>query len=186
MSKPFINPLPIAVLGFCAFSGTGKTTLLTQLIPELNRRGLRLAVLKHAHHDFDVDIPGKDSFEMRKAGAQQVLVASHMRWALMTEDPVEGDPDLIYLLKLLDSNKADIVLVEGFKKLSLPKIELHRAAHGKPFIHTHDENIIAIACCNDTQLPTSLLRLDINNINQIADFIIQYKNNYTPQQESSE
>jgi molybdopterin-guanine dinucleotide biosynthesis protein MobB len=186
MSKPFINPLPIAVLGFCAFSGTGKTTLLTQLIPELNRRGLRLAVLKHAHHDFDVDIPGKDSFEMRKAGAQQVLVASHMRWALMTEDPVEGDPDLIYLLKLLDSNKADIVLVEGFKKLSLPKIELHRAAHGKPFIHTHDENIIAIACCNDTQLPTSLLRLDINNMNQIADFVIQYKNNYTPQQESSE
>jgi molybdopterin-guanine dinucleotide biosynthesis protein MobB len=186
MSKPFINPLPIAVLGFCAFSGTGKTTLLTQLIPELNRRGLRLAVLKHAHHDFDVDIPGKDSYEMRKAGAQQVLVASQMRWALMTEDPVEGDPDLIYLLNQLDTNKADIVLVEGFKKLALPKIELHRAAQGKPFIHTHDENIIAIACCNDTQLPTSLLRLDINNMNQIADFVIQYKNNYTPQQESSE
>jgi molybdopterin-guanine dinucleotide biosynthesis protein MobB len=186
MTIAFTNPLTIPVLGFCAYSGTGKTTLLTQLIPELNRRGLRLAVLKHAHHDFDVDTPGKDSYEMRKAGAQQVIVASHMRWALMTEDPVEGDPDLIYLLKQLDTNKADIVLVEGFKKLALPKIELHRAAHGKTFIHIQDENIIAIACCNDTQLPTSLLRLDINNINQIADFVIQYKNNYTPQREGCE
>ena len=180
MSNPFTNPLPIPVLGFCAYSGTGKTTLLTQLIPELNRRGIRLAVVKHAHHDFDVDIPGKDSYEMRKAGARQMLVASHVRWALMTEDAQEGDPELTHLLRQIDADNVDIVLVEGFKKLALPKIELHRAAHGKPFIYTGDDNILAIACCHDTQLPTealpeSLSRLDINNIEQIADYVEQYR-----------
>ncbi|WP_394202753.1 bifunctional molybdopterin-guanine dinucleotide biosynthesis adaptor protein MobB/molybdopterin molybdotransferase MoeA [Shewanella waksmanii] len=178
MSIPFNNPLSIPVLGFCAYSGTGKTTLLKKLIPELNRRGVRLAVIKHAHHNFDVDIPGKDSFEMRKAGARQMLVASHIRWALMTEDEVEDAPKLPHLLQQIEQDKIDIVLVEGFKKLELPKIELHRAAHGKPFIHTHDDNIQAIACCDDTELPTELRRLDINNVSQIADFVIEYKDNY--------
>lgn len=178
MSNPFVNPLAIPVLGLCAYSGTGKTTLLKQLIPELNARGLRLAVIKHAHHNFDVDIPGKDSYEMRKAGARQMLVASHVRWALMTEDARDGDPELVHLLKQIEADKVDIVLVEGFKKLALPKIELHRAAHGKPFIYTHDENILAIACCDDTQLPSELLRLDINNVNQIADFVVEYTQNW--------
>ncbi len=180
MSIPFNNPLSIPVLGFCAYSGTGKTTLLKKLIPELNRRGLRLAVIKHAHHNFDVDIPGKDSYEMRKAGARQMLVASHVRWALMTEDPVEGDPSLPHLLKQIEQDQVDIVLVEGFKKLELPKIELHRAAHGKPFIHTHDANIQAIACCNDTEVPSDLTRLDINNVEQIADFVINYAKTWQP------
>ncbi len=183
MSNPFVNPLAIPVLGFCAYSGTGKTTLLKQLIPELNQRGLRLAVIKHAHHNFDVDIPGKDSYEMRKAGARQMLVASHVRWALMTEDARDGDPELVHLLKQIEADKVDIVLVEGFKKLALPKIELHRAAHGKPFIYTQDENILAIACCDDTQLPSSelpteLRRLDLNNIGQIADFVMDYAKNW--------
>lgn len=178
MSHPFINPLSIPVLGFCAYSGTGKTTLLKQLIPELNRRGLRLAVIKHAHHNFDVDIPGKDSYEMRKAGARQMLVASHVRWALMTEDAREGDPELVHLLKQIEADKVDIVLVEGFKKLALPKIELHRAAHGKPFIYTQDENILAIACCDDTELPQQLRRLDLNNVDQIADFVMEYAKNW--------
>lgn len=159
MSVPFNNPLPIPVLGFCAYSGTGKTTLLKKLIPELNRRGLRLAVVKHAHHNFDVDIPGKDSYEMRKAGARQMLVASHVRWALMTEDPVEDAPELPHLLAQIEADKVDIVLVEGFKKLALPKVELHRAAHGKPFIHPHDEHIQAIACCDDTELPSDLRQI---------------------------
>ncbi|MDB2386139.1 bifunctional molybdopterin-guanine dinucleotide biosynthesis adaptor protein MobB/molybdopterin molybdotransferase MoeA [Shewanella sp.] len=180
MSIPFTNPLPIAVLGFCAYSGTGKTTLLTQLIPELNRRGIRLAVIKHAHHNFDVDIPGKDSYEMRKAGATQMLVASHVRWALMTEDARDSDPELPHLLEQIDASKVDIVLVEGFKKLALPKIELHRAAHGKPFIHTHDDNIQAVACCDDTQLPADLKRLDINNVPQIADYVCDYIANWKP------
>ena len=174
MSIPFTNPLSIPVLGFCAYSGTGKTTLLKKLIPELNSRGVKLAVIKHAHHNFDVDIPGKDSFEMRKAGARQVLVASHIRWALMTEDAVQGDPQLPHLLQQIEQDKVDIVLVEGFKKLELPKIELHRAAHGKPFIHTQDDNIQAIACCDDTQVSGDLHRLDINNVAQIADFVIEY------------
>ncbi|AQS35387.1 molybdopterin-guanine dinucleotide biosynthesis protein MobB [Shewanella psychrophila] len=174
MSIPFTNPLSIPVLGFCAYSGTGKTTLLKKLIPELNSRGVKLAVVKHAHHNFDVDIPGKDSFEMRKAGARQMLVASHVRWALMTENAVEGDPQLPHLLQQIEQDKVDIVLVEGFKKLELPKIELHRAAHGKPFIHTQDDNIQAIACCDDTQVPSELHRLDINNVAQIADFVIEY------------
>ncbi|MCU7963531.1 bifunctional molybdopterin-guanine dinucleotide biosynthesis adaptor protein MobB/molybdopterin molybdotransferase MoeA [Shewanella oncorhynchi] len=183
MSNPFDNPLAIPVLGFCAYSGTGKTTLLKQLIPELNQRGLRLAVIKHAHHNFDVDIPGKDSYEMRKAGARQMLVASHVRWALMTEDARDGDPELVHLLKQIEADKVDIVLVEGFKKLALPKIELHRAAHGKPFIYTQDENILAIACCDDTQLPNDALpselrRLDLNNVSQIADFVMEYAQNW--------
>ncbi|WP_394129195.1 bifunctional molybdopterin-guanine dinucleotide biosynthesis adaptor protein MobB/molybdopterin molybdotransferase MoeA [Shewanella maritima] len=178
MSVPFSNPLPVPVLGFCAYSGTGKTTLLKQLIPELNRRGLRLAVIKHAHHNFDVDIPGKDSYEMRKAGARQMLVASHVRWALMTEDPVGHDPKLDHLLRQIEADKVDIVLVEGFKKLTLPKIELHRASHGKPLIHTHDENIVAIACCDDTQTPDELTRLDLNNVSQIADFVVQYQQDW--------
>ena len=180
MSIPFTNPLAIPVLGFCAYSGTGKTTLLKQLIPELNRRGVRLAVIKHAHHNFDVDIPGKDSFEMRKAGAKQMLVASHVRWALMTEDARDSDPELPHLLNQIEADKVDIVLVEGFKKLELPKIELHRAAHGKPFIHTHDDNIQAIACCDDTELPAELKRLDINNVPQIADYVCDYIANWKP------
>ncbi|WOT05343.1 bifunctional molybdopterin-guanine dinucleotide biosynthesis adaptor protein MobB/molybdopterin molybdotransferase MoeA [Shewanella youngdeokensis] len=180
MSIPFTNPLPIPVLGFCAYSGTGKTTLLKQLIPELNRRGVRLAVIKHAHHNFDVDIPGKDSFEMRKAGAKQMLVASHVRWALMTEDAKDTDPELPHLLKQIDSDHVDIVLVEGFKKLELPKIELHRSAHGKPFIHTHDQHIQAVACCDDTELPSELKRLDINNVPQIADYVCDYIANWKP------
>ena len=178
MTALFTNPLPIPVLGFCAYSGTGKTTLLKRLIPLLNQRGLRLAVIKHAHHNFDVDIPGKDSFEMRKAGAKQVLVASNMRWALMTEDPLDDDPQLQHLLRQIEVDKVDIVLVEGFKKLALPKIELHRAAHNKPLIHIHDDNIVAIACCDETTVPASLTRLDLNNVAQIADFVQHYQQNW--------
>lgn len=174
MSSAFFNPLSVPVLGFCAYSGTGKTTLLKQLIPELTHRGVRLAVVKHAHHNFDVDIPGKDSYEIRHAGARQVLVASHVRWALMTEDEVSGDPQLPHLLKQIAVEQIDMVLVEGFKKLNLPKIELHRAACGKPFIYSADNNILAVACCDDTQLPKDVCRLDINNIPQIADFVQQY------------
>jgi len=180
MTALFTNPLSIPVLGFCAYSGTGKTTLLKQLIPLLNQRGLRVAVIKHAHHNFDVDIPGKDSFEMRKAGARQVLVASHVRWALMTEDLVDDDPQLQHLLRQIEADKIDIVLVEGFKKLALPKIELHRAAHNKPLIHIHDDNIVAIACCDETSVSNTLTRLDLNNVAQIADFVQNYQQTWQP------
>lgn len=178
MSNSFKNPLSIPVLGICAYSGTGKTTLLRQLIPSLAEQGIRVAVVKHAHHDFDVDVPGKDSYEVRKAGAKQVLVASHVRWALMTEAPCEGDPQLTHLLSQIEVDKVDMVLVEGFKKLTLPKIELHRAAHGQPFIYQNDKNILAIACCQDTQLPQEIQRLDLNNVQQICDFVTSYVNNW--------
>ncbi|GLP97539.1 bifunctional molybdopterin-guanine dinucleotide biosynthesis adaptor protein MobB/molybdopterin molybdotransferase MoeA [Paraferrimonas sedimenticola] len=174
MATPFQNPLNIPVIGFCAYSGTGKTTLLKKLIPELNRRGLRLACVKHAHHNFDVDTPGKDSYEMRHAGARQMLVASHIRWALMTEDKVDEAPSLPHLLRQIEQDQVDIVLVEGFKKLALPKIELHRASHGKPLIHEVDEYVQAIACDDETELQVDIERLDLNNVEQIADYVCAY------------
>jgi molybdopterin-guanine dinucleotide biosynthesis protein MobB len=120
----------IPLLGFAAYSGTGKTTLLEQLIPELNQANIRVAMVKHTHHEkFDIDKPGKDSYRLRKAGAEQMLVASAKRWALMVEHPAQAtlnEPDLFELLPHLDLSKADLILVEGFKHENISKIELHR------------------------------------------------------------
>lgn len=172
----------VPVLGICAYSGTGKTTLLLKLLPELNRRGLKVAVVKHAHHNFEVDKPGKDSFELRKAGADQMLIGSSNRRALMMERPVEGDPDLKELLAMIDQSRIDLILVEGFKKLALPKLELHRAEVGKPFVFTHDPLIQAIACDEATQLPSdcTLPQLSINDVDGIADFIQRFIAQWTP------
>ncbi|SDI30029.1 molybdopterin molybdotransferase [Ferrimonas sediminum] len=172
----------VPVLGICAYSGTGKTTLLKKLIPELNRRGKRLAVVKHAHHNFDVDIPGKDSYELRKAGAEQMLVASHVRRCLMAEKVTDGDPDLKELLAMIDQSRVDMILVEGFKKLPLPKLELHRAEVGKPFVYTQDDAIQALAVDADTQLPAdlSLPVMDINDVDAIADFIETFVADWKP------
>lgn len=165
---------PVPLCGFVAWSGTGKTTLLEKLIPELRRRGLRIALLKHAHHDFDIDKPGKDSFRLRKAGAEQVLIASRRRWALIHENADEQpEPALFDLLAQLDTSCLDLVLVEGFKHEHYPKIELTRAALEKPLLHPHDPEIIAVACDDDrrTQLGSAPALLDINDIDGIADFI---------------
>ncbi|MBW3165965.1 bifunctional molybdopterin-guanine dinucleotide biosynthesis adaptor protein MobB/molybdopterin molybdotransferase MoeA [Ferrimonas balearica] len=172
----------VPVLGICAYSGTGKTTLLLKLLPELNRRGLKVAVVKHAHHNFEVDKPGKDSFELRKAGADQMLIGSSNRRALMMERPVEGDPDLKELLAMIDQSRVDLILVEGFKKLALPKLELHRAEVGKPFVFTHDPLIQAIACDDATQLPAdcTLPQLSINDVDAIADFVQGFIASWTP------
>ncbi|MBY6187390.1 bifunctional molybdopterin-guanine dinucleotide biosynthesis adaptor protein MobB/molybdopterin molybdotransferase MoeA [Marinobacter hydrocarbonoclasticus] len=172
----------VPVLGICAYSGTGKTTLLLKLLPELNRRGLKVAVVKHAHHNFEVDKPGKDSFELRKAGADQMLIGSSNRRALMMERPVEGDPDLKELLAMIDQSRIDLILVEGFKKLALPKLELHRAEVGKPFVFTHDPLIQAIACDEATQLPADcrLPQLSIDDVDGIADFIQGFIGQWTP------
>ncbi|WP_028117054.1 bifunctional molybdopterin-guanine dinucleotide biosynthesis adaptor protein MobB/molybdopterin molybdotransferase MoeA [Ferrimonas senticii] len=163
----------VPVLGICAFSGTGKTTLLKKLLPELSARGLKVAVLKHAHHNFEVDKPGKDSFELRKSGADQMLIASSNRRALMMERPVEGDPDLKELLALVDQRHLDLILVEGFKRLPLPKLELHRAELGKPLVFEDDALIQAIACDSATVLPAdcALPQLDINDVDAIADYV---------------
>ncbi|MCK5605916.1 molybdopterin-guanine dinucleotide biosynthesis protein B, partial [Candidatus Pacearchaeota archaeon] len=132
------------ILGFVAYSGTGKTTLLEKLIPLLTAKGLRVGLIKHCHHDFDIDIPGKDSYRLRKAGAQQVMVASAKRWALITEQPeVQPEPVLHELLHQMEQDQLNIILVEGFKHESFPKIELHRQALAKPFLFTNDDTIIA-------------------------------------------
>ena len=162
------------LLGFCAYSGTGKTTLLTRLIPVLNRNGLKIGLVKHAHHQFDIDQPGKDSYELRKAGACEMMVASAKRWALVHESPEKKyDPSLEELLPHLSLSELSLVLVEGFKHEPLEKIELHRPSMGKPLLYPNDSSIIALA----TDLPPSekmqLPILDLNDINEIADFIKQ-------------
>lgn len=168
-NHPFNARIP--VLGFAAWSGTGKTTLLTRLIPILRARGLRIAMIKRAHHAFDVDKPGKDSFELRKAGATQMLITSDVRWALMVDLEQEREPRLAELITHLDQAQADLILVEGFKHEAFPKIELHRAATGKPLLHPEDPHIIAIATDAPEGFKTHLPLLSINDAEGIADFI---------------
>ena len=166
------------LLGFAAYRGTGKTTLLVQLIPVLKQRGCRVAVVKHAHHNFDVDKPGKDSYELRKAGAAPMLISSSKRTVIMIDNETEVEPELQQLLSHIPANSVDLVLVEGFKQWPFAKIELHRQATGKPFIHTEDKHIIAIAHDRETPVETSTLpQLDLNNIEAIADFVMAFKDN---------
>lgn len=163
------------LLGFSAYSGTGKTTLLKQILPVLKSRGIRVAVLKHAHHNFDVDHPGKDSHTLRHAGATQMLIASSKRWALMVETPDSTkDPALTDMLAQLDQSQLDLILVEGFKDEPFSKIELHRPSLGKPFIYTHDHNVIAIATDENIRTERDISLLNINDIEQITDFIMRF------------
>jgi len=165
------------VLGFAAFSGTGKTTLLIKLIPLLKEKGVRIGMIKHAHHNFDIDKPGKDSYELRKAGAEQMLIASQRRWALMVETPEqEGDPDLNEMIKQLDHSKLDLVLVEGFKHVTFAKIELHRPALGKPLLFPDDDSIIAVATDQAEEIKTGLPILELNKPEMITNFILQFIN----------
>ncbi|HIF5668423.1 TPA: bifunctional molybdopterin-guanine dinucleotide biosynthesis adaptor protein MobB/molybdopterin molybdotransferase MoeA [Vibrio parahaemolyticus] len=166
------HTLNIPILGFAAYSGTGKTTLLEALLPKLTEAGLRIGMLKHAHHNFDVDKPGKDSYRLRKAGASQMLIASRNRFALMTETP-EAEAEFEYLLTRFDEDKLDVVLVEGCKNIAFPKIELHREEVGKPWLYPHDENIIAIAS-DSAELDSELPQMNINNLDAIAQFVLQY------------
>jgi len=163
------------VLGIAAWSGAGKTTLLIKLLPLLRAQGLRVGMLKHAHHDFDIDHPGKDTYELRKAGAEQMLIASNQRWALMMEAHVPGDVSLWDMLTHLDRSKLDLILVEGFRHEQFPKLELHRASLGKPLLFPDDAAIIALA--SDMPVETPLPRLDLNDPAAIAMFIVNYCNN---------
>ena len=167
----------LPLLGFAAYSGTGKTTLLEALLPMLTESGLRIGVLKHAHHDFDVDKPGKDSYRLRKAGAGQMLISSRKRHVLMTETP-EAEADFDYLLTRFDTEKLDLILVEGCKNIAFPKIELHREEVGKPWLYSNDSNIIAIAA--DTQVESELPQMSINDLESIRDFIINYAKDFNP------
>ena len=163
----------VPVVGFAAFSGTGKTTLLTRLVPLLRESNLRVAVVKHAHHSFEIDKRGKDSHELRQAGANPVLIGSRHRWALMMETPGQDEPVLDDLLARLEQDTLDLVLVEGFKHERFPKIELHRPQVDKPLLYPDDPSIIAIA--TDEALPQTvpIPVLDLNRPDKIAAFIVQ-------------
>ena len=163
-------------IGFCAYSGTGKTTLLKQLLPILKASGLHIGVIKHAHHKFDIDHKHKDSYELRKAGTTQMLIASRRRMALITEfESDHNEPSLEETLAALNPELLDLVLVEGFKHEQFPKIELHRPSLGKPLMCATDPSIIALAT-NAPILasPGHIPMLDLNDINGISDFILNH------------
>jgi molybdopterin-guanine dinucleotide biosynthesis protein B len=155
------------VFGIAGWSGSGKTTLIELLVPLLSARGRRVSVVKHAHHKFDVDQPGKDSFRFREAGAHEVLISSPTRWALMRENRDAAEPGLDELLSHLSN--CDLALIEGFKREAIPKLEVHRAANGKTLLSPDDPYIVAIA--SDVAIATSLPQFRLDDVEQIAAFI---------------
>jgi len=162
------------VVGFAGFSGAGKTHLVEQLIPALKLRGLRVSVVKHAHHNFDIDHPGKDTYRHREAGAFEVVVASDRRLALMREFEQQGPLSVHHLLAELWDG-VDWVLVEGFKGSNLLKVEVWRAAAGKPALYPDDEFVVAVATDSPEQLPQSTLRpvLDLNHPDAVAQWLVE-------------
>jgi molybdopterin-guanine dinucleotide biosynthesis protein B len=156
--------------GFAGWSGSGKTTLIEQLIPRFVARGLAVSLVKHAHHEFDLDQPGKDSFRHRQAGCTEVLVTSSMRWALQHE--LRGRPELSLEQALQRLAPCDLALVEGFKAAPIPKLEVYRAAVGKPLLHPADPNIVAVA--TDGPLATSLPVLPLGDVDRIATFVLRH------------
>ena len=163
----------IPVVAISAWSGTGKTTLLKKLIPALCARGLRPGLIKHSHHNMDIDTPGKDSYELRKAGAAQTMVASPQRWALMTETPDEAPLNLAYLVSRMDHSTLDLVLVEGVKHEAVPKLLLFRSDAGHDLSElTLDEHVIAVA--RDVAVDLEVPVLDLNDVDGIAQFIVAW------------
>ncbi len=158
------------IFGFAGYSGSGKTTLIEQLIPLLVARGITVSLIKHAHHTFEVDQPGKDSFRHRKAGCTEVLVTSSRRWALMHELGGAAEPALAEHVKRM--SPCDLLLVEGFKREAIPKLEVYRAEVGEPLIHPHDQNVVAIA--SDARVDTTLPQLQLNDPPAIAAFILEH------------
>lgn len=159
------------LFGFAGWSGSGKTTLLCKLIPELVSRGVTVSTVKHAHHNFDIDKPGKDSYEHRQAGATEVMISSGKRWALMHELRDSDEPKVEELVGKL--SPVDLLLIEGFKKSAHPKLEIHRPAVGKPLLYPDDPHVVAVASdqvLDDVTLPF----LDLNDVGGIADFIIAH------------
>jgi molybdopterin-guanine dinucleotide biosynthesis adapter protein len=159
------------IIGLAGWSGSGKTTLLTRVIPRLVARGLAVSTLKHAHHAFDVDQPGKDSHSHRMAGATEVLVGSANRWALVHELRGEVEPALGALIRRL--SPVDLVLIEGYKRAPHPKLEVYRAALGKPLLHPDDPAIVAIA--SDTPLPAAGIPVvDLDDVERVADLLVRH------------
>jgi molybdopterin-guanine dinucleotide biosynthesis protein B len=159
------------MIGLAGWSGSGKTTLITKVLPVLIKRGLKVSTLKHAHHGFDLDQPGKDSFMHRAAGASEVMISSAKRWAVLHELRDEPEWNMPALLKKIAP--VDLVLVEGYKRESFPKIEIYRVANGKPLLHGEDTFIVAVA--SDTPLPdVNLPVVDLNDIEAVADALLKH------------
>ena len=157
--------------GFAGWSGSGKTTLIEKLIPLLVARGLRVSLIKHAHHTFDVDVPGKDSYRHRQAGAAEVLVTSSRRWVLMHE--LRGAPEPSFEEQVKRLSPCDLLIVEGFKFAPIPKIEVWRKEPGEALLHPNDPHIVAVA--SDVKVETRLPLLDLNDVPAIADFIVRHQ-----------
>jgi molybdopterin-guanine dinucleotide biosynthesis protein B len=155
------------VFGFAGWSGSGKTTLIERLIPHLRAQGLVVSLVKHAHHEFDIDQPGKDSHRHREAGCQEVLITSAARWALMHE--LRGAPELALNAALARLAPCDLTLVEGFKAAPIPKLEIYRESVGKPLLHPGDPHILAVA--SEGQFDTALPVFAIDDVDAIAAFI---------------
>jgi molybdopterin-guanine dinucleotide biosynthesis protein B len=156
------------MFGFAGWSGSGKTTLIEQVIPRFVRAGLKVSLIKHAHHRFDVDHPGKDSFRHRAAGCGEVLVTSRQRWALMHEASGEAEPTLEEQIARM--SPCDLLLIEGYKYYPLPKLEIYRAASGKPLLYPQDEHIVALA--TDTAVPCSLPQFGLEDYDAISAFVL--------------
>ena len=158
------------IFGFAGWSGSGKTTLIEKLIPRFVGAGLRVSLIKHAHHSFDVDHPGKDSYRHRHAGASEVLVTSSRRWVLMHELRGAQDPPFEEQIKRI--SPCDLLLVEGFKHAPIPKLEVWRATPGEPLLHPNDSHVVAVA--TDAKVDTRLPLLDLNDDAAVARFIFGY------------
>ena len=158
------------IFGFAGWSGSGKTTLIEKLIPLFVARGLKVSLIKHAHHSFDVDQPGKDSYRHRHAGCTEVLVTSSRRWVLMHE--LRGAPEPGFAEVIERVSPCDLLLVEGFKREKLPKLEVYRATVGESLLHPQDPSIVGIAC--DQRLDTKLPQFDLNDAPTIASFILKH------------
>lgn len=157
------------VFGFAGWSGSGKTTLIEQLIPRFRASGLSVALIKHAHHAFDIDHPGKDSYRHRHAGCQEVLVTSGVRWALMHE--LGGEPELSLDEAMARLSPADLVLIEGFKRSPIPKLEIYRPALGKPALQPSDPAICAVA--TDAALDAPVPVFGLEAVDEIATFVLK-------------
>lgn len=158
------------VIGFAGWSGSGKTSLIEKVVAVLSARGLDVSLIKHAHHTFDIDHEGKDSWRHRNAGCREVLVSSERRWSLMHE--LRGDAELPLEALLQQLSPCDLVLVEGFKHAPIPKIEVRRTAVREPPFYLQDPHIVAVA--TDAALDTTLPQLDINDAEAVADFVVDY------------
>ncbi|MDC0093847.1 molybdenum cofactor guanylyltransferase MobA [Alphaproteobacteria bacterium] len=172
-AQQILGKLP-PFFGLAGWSGSGKTTLSSKLIENFTKIGIKVGTLKHAHHKFDIDKQGKDSYNLRKAGARPMIISSKERFALIQENDESEEKSLFEMLEMFSKNpikKCDIIIVEGYKNENIPKLEVYRSIIKKPLLFTEDKNIFAIA--SDSKIKASIPTFDLNNINSITDYIIE-------------